>query len=92
MSDALKRSSAHHQRTYVENQGATVKDEPETRARRPAISRVQVVTSEQVPQPLLAKAPAGPAPAGETLVRQVRDHVAGRAQFDDITMAAFGRS
>lgn len=38
------------------------------------------------------EAPAGPAAAGEFLVQHVRDHVAGRAQFDDITMVTFGRA
>ena len=40
---------------------------------------------------MLIKAPAGPAAAGEMLVQQVRTHAAGRSQFDDITMIAFGR-
>ena len=40
---------------------------------------------------MLTKAPAGPAAAGEMLVQQVRAHAAGRSQFDDITMVAFGR-
>jgi serine phosphatase RsbU (regulator of sigma subunit) len=40
---------------------------------------------------LLVQAPAGPAAAGEALIQQVRHHAAGRAQFDDITMVAFGR-
>ncbi len=40
---------------------------------------------------MLAKAPANPAAAGEMLVQQVRAHAAGRAQFDDITLVAFGR-
>jgi serine phosphatase RsbU (regulator of sigma subunit) len=33
----------------------------------------------------------GPAATGESLIQAVRNHVAGRAQFDDITMVAFGR-
>jgi len=40
---------------------------------------------------MLIKASAGPAAAGEMLVQQVRTHAAGRSQFDDITMIAFGR-
>jgi serine phosphatase RsbU (regulator of sigma subunit) len=40
---------------------------------------------------MLIKAPAGPAAAGAMLVQQVRAHAAGRSQFDDITMVAFGR-
>ncbi len=40
---------------------------------------------------MLAKAPAGTTAAGEMLVQQVRNHAAGRTQFDDITMVAFGR-
>jgi serine phosphatase RsbU (regulator of sigma subunit) len=41
---------------------------------------------------LLVKAPPGPAAAGECLIQHVHNHVAGRAQFDDITLVAFGRS
>jgi len=41
---------------------------------------------------MLTKAPPGPAAAGEMLVQQVRNHAAGRSQFDDITMIAFGRN
>ena len=40
---------------------------------------------------MLTKAPAGPAATGEMLIQQVRTHAAGRSQFDDITMIAFGR-
>ena len=40
---------------------------------------------------MLTKAPPGAAAAGEMLVQQVRTHAAGRSQFDDITMVAFGR-
>src|SRR5262249_51787972 len=40
---------------------------------------------------LLKKAPGGPAATGEYLIQSVRNHVAGRAQFNDITMVAFGR-
>jgi len=40
---------------------------------------------------MLSKAPQGPAAAGEMIVQQVRTHAAGRSQFDDITMVAFGR-
>jgi serine phosphatase RsbU (regulator of sigma subunit) len=41
---------------------------------------------------LLVKAPLGPAAAGDSLIQHVHNHVAGRAQFDDITLVAFGRS
>jgi serine phosphatase RsbU (regulator of sigma subunit) len=40
---------------------------------------------------LLQKVPGGPAATGEFLIQNVRNHVAGRAQFDDITLVAFGR-
>jgi len=40
---------------------------------------------------MLIKASAGPAAAGEMLVQQVRTHAAGRSQFDDIPIIAFGR-
>jgi sigma-B regulation protein RsbU (phosphoserine phosphatase) len=40
---------------------------------------------------MLTDAPAGPAAAGEMLVQRVRTHAAGRSQFDDITLVAFGR-
>jgi serine phosphatase RsbU (regulator of sigma subunit) len=40
----------------------------------------------------LAAAPAGVAPAGEAILAAVRSHFAGRSQFDDITMACFGRA
>jgi serine phosphatase RsbU (regulator of sigma subunit) len=40
---------------------------------------------------MLTQALAGPAAAGEMIVQQVRAHAAGRSQFDDITMVAFGR-
>ncbi|MGC8639011.1 MAG: SpoIIE family protein phosphatase [Isosphaeraceae bacterium] len=39
----------------------------------------------------LAEAPAGVASVGETILAAVRDHSAGRSQFDDITLVCFGR-
>ena len=52
--------------------------------------------NERFGEPMLRKlflaAPAGPTAAGEALIQDVRNHVAGRAQFDDITMVAFGRA
>jgi len=52
--------------------------------------------NERFGDPMLRKlflaAPAGPAAAGESLIQHVRNHVAGRTQFDDITMVAFGRA
>ena len=44
------------------------------------------------PQALPRGARGGPAAAGESLIQHVRNHVAGRTQFDDITMVAFGRA
>lgn len=40
---------------------------------------------------LLARTPGPPHEAGETVVDKVREHVHGRAQFDDITLVVFGR-
>ena len=40
---------------------------------------------------ILADAPAGVSAVGETILAAVRDHFAGRSQFDDITMVCFGR-
>ena len=42
--------------------------------------------------PALPRGARGAAAAGEALVQQVHNHVAGRTQFDDITMVAFGRA
>jgi serine phosphatase RsbU (regulator of sigma subunit) len=39
----------------------------------------------------LGAAPAGPSAVGEAILRAVRDHSAGRPQFDDITLVIFGR-
>ena len=39
----------------------------------------------------LAEAPAGAAGVGESILAAVRDHFAGRSQFDDITIVCFGR-
>jgi serine phosphatase RsbU (regulator of sigma subunit) len=39
----------------------------------------------------LTEAPPGAAAAGETIMSAVRDHAAGREQFDDITLVCFGR-
>jgi phosphoserine phosphatase RsbU/P len=39
----------------------------------------------------LAEAPAGVAGVGESILAAVRDHFAGRSQFDDITIVCFGR-
>lgn len=39
----------------------------------------------------LANAPAGVAGVGESVLAAVRDHFAGRSQFDDITIVCFGR-
>jgi serine phosphatase RsbU (regulator of sigma subunit)/pSer/pThr/pTyr-binding forkhead associated (FHA) protein len=39
----------------------------------------------------LAEAPSGVAPAGEAILAAVRNHSAGRSQFDDITLVCFGR-
>jgi phosphoserine phosphatase RsbU/P len=41
---------------------------------------------------LLASAPQGTAAAGEAIIHHVHNHAAGRAQFDDITIVAFGRT
>jgi serine phosphatase RsbU (regulator of sigma subunit) len=41
---------------------------------------------------LLARPHASPREAGEAVVEDVRRHAAGRAQFDDITLVAFGRT
>lgn len=40
----------------------------------------------------LADAPAGVAGVGESILAAVRDHFAGRSQFDDITIVCFGRA
>ena len=39
----------------------------------------------------LTEAPPGVAGAGELILAAVRDHFAGRSQFDDITIVCFGR-
>ncbi len=39
----------------------------------------------------LLEAPAGVAATGESLLAAVRDHAAGRPQFDDLTIVCFGR-
>jgi hypothetical protein len=39
----------------------------------------------------LGTAPAGATAVGEAILRAVRDHCAGRPQFDDITLVIFGR-
>jgi phosphoserine phosphatase RsbU/P len=39
----------------------------------------------------LAEAPPGVASVGESILAAVRNHSAGRAQFDDITLVCFGR-
>jgi serine phosphatase RsbU (regulator of sigma subunit) len=39
----------------------------------------------------LAQAPAGVASVGESILSAVRDHFAGRSQFDDITIVCLGR-
>jgi hypothetical protein len=39
----------------------------------------------------LAEAPPGAVAAGEAIMSAVRDHAAGREQFDDITLVCFGR-
>ncbi len=39
----------------------------------------------------LAEAPTGVAGVGESILAAVRDHFAGRSQFDDITIVCFGR-
>jgi serine phosphatase RsbU (regulator of sigma subunit) len=41
---------------------------------------------------VLAEAPPGVAGAGESILASVRDHFAGRSQFDDITIVCFGRN
>jgi sigma-B regulation protein RsbU (phosphoserine phosphatase) len=40
---------------------------------------------------VLADAPTGVAPTGEAILAAVREHAAGRSQFDDITLVCFGR-
>jgi phosphoserine phosphatase RsbU/P len=40
---------------------------------------------------VLAEAPAGVASIGESILAAVRNHSAGRSQFDDITLVCFGR-
>ncbi|HKI17482.1 MAG TPA: PP2C family protein-serine/threonine phosphatase, partial [Isosphaeraceae bacterium] len=40
---------------------------------------------------ILAEAPTGVAGVGESILAAVRDHFAGRSQFDDITIVCFGR-
>jgi serine phosphatase RsbU (regulator of sigma subunit) len=40
---------------------------------------------------VLAEAPEGVCAVGEAIAAAVRDHVAGRSQFDDITIVCFGR-
>ena len=32
------------------------------------------------------------APTGEAILAAIRDHAAGRSQFDDITLVCFGRN
>jgi serine phosphatase RsbU (regulator of sigma subunit) len=59
-----------------------------TDAMNPATERFGEVRLRE----LLAQGPAEPAEVGEELIRQVRDHAAGRTQFDDITLVAFGRT
>jgi serine phosphatase RsbU (regulator of sigma subunit) len=39
----------------------------------------------------LGATPAGPTAVGEAILRAVRDHSAGRPQFDDTTLVIFGR-
>ena len=39
----------------------------------------------------LAEAPCGVASVGESILAAVRNHAAGRSQFDDITLVCFGR-
>jgi phosphoserine phosphatase RsbU/P len=40
---------------------------------------------------ILAETPTGVAGVGESILATVRDHFAGRSQFDDITIVCFGR-
>ncbi len=40
---------------------------------------------------ILAEAPTGVTGVGESILATVRDHFAGRSQFDDITIICFGR-
>ena len=46
---------------------------------------------EQRLRDALAQAPQGVAAAGEAILAAVREHAAGRSQFDDITLVCFGR-
>src|SRR5262249_49494700 len=39
----------------------------------------------------IAQAPDGAAAVGESILAAVRNHFAGRSQFDDITIVCFGR-
>jgi len=52
--------------------------------------RGQLFTREKL-RNVLAEAPAGVSAVGETILAAVRDHFAGRSQFDDITMVCLGR-
>ena len=40
---------------------------------------------------VLTEAPRGAAPTGEAILAAIREHAAGRPQFDDITLVCFGR-
>ncbi|APW59942.1 SpoIIE family protein phosphatase [Paludisphaera borealis] len=56
-----------------------------------ALSPDNVRYTEDRLRDLLTQTPGAPHEAGEMVVEKVREHVAGRAQFDDITLVVFGR-
>lgn len=56
-----------------------------------AMNQANVRYTEARLRDLLGQTPGPPREAGEMVVEQVREHVAGRSQFDDITLVVFGR-